>query len=663
MRIFNDKFFSQQPLLAPHLLPEGFARDAINVKVQRGFLESFRSPTKLFDFPLAVTTLHQRKDGGWWTSGGFESSVVESPINLDPYDRLYYTNDSNASVAPQVHYDINGQTKTVDLGVPADGAAPTVSSLGNQHVIECWFPDIDYDPNSYPSFTDSGTNAYYFTRDEGDTTGTYMYVQLKNGFKHRLEDGDVVWFPEYVVDVDWPAEVEEPKATTTLGHLTRLTAGVPRSIEVVSDYVFKVNVGVKAWVANIDYTTQKLEGLVQYAQEDDLPEYRAYAFSLVNELGEEGAIGNLSGQVLVHDREHVQVTVPIAVYDSVKYPNITRRRIYRTVTSNGETSLFMIDDRLVGDTTTFIDALPFDELGPELDSLDWLPPPENLRQLTGLPNGVLAGFAGNEVCLCEPNLPHAWPSKFRYGFTETVKAIAPIPEGLFVFCQRANYLLLGTYPENMTRQVIPESITCASLRSIVQMGGITFFVSVDGIMGIRGGEVENLTDTNTITQEQWAAYNPSQIRATAHENLYYGTDGTKSFIFDPRTRTLTDLDLTPELDALYADASSGILYYASGTGLYKFDDAPTRLNYFWHSKEHFTPALSFAWAQLDVINAHDGVTFKLYKNDVLLHTQVISTAGITCFRLPPDCSTRWHFTLEGNADIRSLTIAEGSDEL
>ena len=64
-----------------------------------------------------------------------------------------------------------------------------------------------------------------------------------------------------------------------------------------------------------------------------------------------------------------------------------------------------------------------------------------LQGLTYISNGIMAGFAGRQVCLSVPYLPHAWPISYRYTLDEDIVGVGTTPSAAaFLVQQRAGYI-------------------------------------------------------------------------------------------------------------------------------------------------------------------------------------------------------------------------------
>lgn len=117
-----------------------------------------------------------------------------------------------------------------------------------------------------------------------------------------------------------------------------------------------------------------------------IPETRVYTYTLVNK---ESGFDFESAPAPASASIDVKVGETVAVSNFSAIPSgytATHRRIYRSVSG---TYLFVAEIAVA--TSSYTDSVLAESLGEELPSLTWLPPPDTLRGLINLPNGIMAG--------------------------------------------------------------------------------------------------------------------------------------------------------------------------------------------------------------------------------------------------------------------------------
>ena len=255
----------------------------------------------------------------------------------------------------------------------------------------------------------------------------------------------------------------------------------------------------------------------------------SYVYTFVNDLGEESAPSFASATVLRPDGVAITVTTPTDIPSGISTEyGITTKRIYRAATgSTGTVFRFVAETPLA--TAEYVDTIPDTELGEVLESEDWDLPPDDLRGILALPNGVMAGFRRNQLCFSAQNHPHAWPVRYRVNTDTDIIGIGNIDTTVVVGTQSFPYVASGNDPSaySMAKFEVPQA--CVSKRSIAYLAGIgVVFASPDGLIAISGvGQVRNLTET-IFTREQWQALQPETIIGIAHDDVYhffYDTEG------------------------------------------------------------------------------------------------------------------------------------------
>lgn len=246
------------------------------------------------------------------------------------------------------------------------------------------------------------------------------------------------------------------------------------------------------------------------------------------------------------------------------------KRIYRTVGTSG---LFLYVGEVAVATTSFVDAVEAADLGEELPTADSSPPPKNLVSLVSLPNGCLAGLAGNELCFSDPYMPYSWPIRNRYAFSGVGVAAVAASNSVIVLTQTFPILFTGSDPEAMSATTLETYAPCVSARGVVDLGGEAVYPSFDGLWAVSPGAVNRVT-SKLYREEEWSQLNPASFTAAFHDGQYFATYTTGT---DSRTLVLdlneadSVVEVEESLDALYRNEYDGKLYVAKGEILYEWD--------------------------------------------------------------------------------------------
>ena len=402
-----------------------------------------------------------------------------------------------------------------------------------------------------------------------------------------------------------------------------------------------------------------------------------YVYTYVNDLGWESAPSPVSAED-VRNPEATSTLSGFATPPSGNY-NINTIRIYKTQTGSN-TNFYFLREVAVGTTSTTDDNRSLGEL---LETSTWLPAPgiptggslnttePNLTFLTAMWNGMMAGITGNSVRVCEPYSPYAWPAAYD--------VIPPDgkPVGLGVFGQ--NLLVLttsrpvlvnGSSPDGLDQQKIEMPQGCIAPRSIVSMGAGVAWASEDGLCWYGAGGPRLLT-AGIMLREDWQYINPSSIIACMYEGLYFAsyldtaTNTRKGFVIDPANpQGIYFLSLG--YDSMYFDELRDHLYVCRGTQIEKWDSAPDVgegagfLYYFVRSKQ-FKQPFPQSYGAAEVVASAYPVTFKLYADNELVHTQTVTSRNP--FRLPAKRAMDFLIQLEGTNPVQGVAIATTMKEL
>ena len=385
-----------------------------------------------------------------------------------------------------------------------------------------------------------------------------------------------------------------------------------------------------------------------------LPETRVYAYTFVNSWGQESAPS--PGSIPVNWTVGQTVRVNMATAPGGAW-NLTHRRIYRSVAG---TYLFVAQVAIT--TTSYTDAVSSDNVVEELPSLTWVMPPDQLRGIVAAPNGIMAGFVGNDIYFCEPFRPFAWP----LGYVQTVKypvvGLGVMDTTIAVLTKGYPYFLQGSHPDSMVLVQSDIEQACVSKRSIVSVGSSVLYASPDGLVMLSSGQSKILTE-GMFSRDQWQQLNPSSIHAYSHDRgyvaFYQTTSGQQGgFLVDLVSGTFIFHDLYAT--AGYSDKVNDTLYLCNtNRGVRKWL-AGSPKTYIWRSKKYSLPApLSFSCAQVEAES--DSLTARFYMDGVLTHTQTVTNRNP--FRLPPLRGRDLEIELQGNKEVFAVAVATSMAEL
>ena len=388
-----------------------------------------------------------------------------------------------------------------------------------------------------------------------------------------------------------------------------------------------------------------------------IQETRVYAYTLVNKesgFEMESAPSPASNEVEVYPSQPVTVAAFSAVPSGYV---VTHRRIYR---STAGTYLFVAEIPVAD--ASYEDTILAETLGEEIPSLTWLPPPADLKGLTNLPNGTLAGFTGRDIYFCDPYRPYAWPVQYMQSIDYPVVGLGRMDTTLAVLTTGTPYFIQGSHPDSMVVVQSDLAQACASKRSIVSTNGSVIYASPDGLVMLSANGSKIITE-QYFTHAQWQQYfKPDSIHAYQHDLKYvafYDNGVTQGgFIYD---LTSGQFILHDEYaTAGYTDLQIDKLFLAFADSSVKPWYVGPAKNYIWRSKKFTNPRpVTFSVAQVE--SEAYPVTAKFYIDGSLLHTQSVTSRDP--FRLPPGVGRDWEMQLEGNVEVFSAAIANSVQEL
>jgi len=265
------------------------------------------------------------------------------------------------------------------------------------------------------------------------------------------------------------------------------------------------------------------------------------------------------------DGVSVTVTTPTSLPTGVSTDyGITTKRIYRAATgSTGTAFLFVAEIPLA--TDDYVDVLTDAELGEVLPSDIWALPPDDLRGILALPNGVMVGFRRNQLCFSAQNHPHAWPIEYRLNTDTDIVGIGNVDNTVVIGTESFVYIASGNDPAAYSMSKFEVPYAAMSKRSFAYLTGIgVVFAGTNGLMAVSGpGQVRNLTDA-VFTDTQWKALDPTSMRAIAHNDIYFlfwETDALKGcYAIDMKSTGFGVVPMSFHASAMYNDPVGDTLF-------------------------------------------------------------------------------------------------------
>ena len=380
----------------------------------------------------------------------------------------------------------------------------------------------------------------------------------------------------------------------------------------------------------------------------------------------------------------VSVSIPPAPagLDIVSY------NLYRLVAQSDGSEVFELVQTLAANTTQAVvypDTTLDSALGDPLLSSDWEPPPADLQGILALPNGIMAGFFANTLCLSARNYPFAWPVDNQLPTDTPIVGIAAIDSTVLVLTTAHPYTAWGSDPSAYSMSKETANQGCVSKRSAAthkRLGVI--YASGNGLCYYRGqGDLDLIRMPGGdpyFSVEQWQALNPSSIIAVVHDDRYWfwytRADGAKGgYVLDlsPAGFGLVELDF--HVTAAYVDPASDTLYFVPDFSLYPINGSVVSapLNVLsqweggagvrarsWERDDFLLPrpaAFSMArvrgedYADLQLkVSCENGIAFQG------------AVSGSGPFVMAPVVGVRWNIALSGQSTVNGVELVEGGGE-
>jgi hypothetical protein len=389
---------------------------------------------------------------------------------------------------------------------------------------------------------------------------------------------------------------------------------------------------------------------------DDTTRY--YTETYVTGLGEEGPPGPPSPKATI--------TVPNSTVDVGLSPaptnnsNITARRLYRSVSGGGIADYLMVAELPIAQTT-YTDTLLDEEIGPVLETYNYTMPPDGMRGICQMANGICAGFVGNSVLFSEPYLPYAWPDQYKMTTEHDIVAITAIDTALIVGTTGYPYIFQGVSPAAVTGQKLSHlQQACVSPYSMVALDGLVLYAAPDGLVGV-GSDGGQVVTAGLITREQWQSMHPETMAAWYHEGKYVARTDTHQFIYDPQSGDIREI--TDRWDAAYSDMTLDALLIAKGTELMRWRGGDEYLAMRWRSKEFALPPGSMMACARVISDDIAAIGVKIFVDHVQVMELPPGAVPDRAFRLPAKRGRFWAIEVYGGGRVERIVIAPSLSEV
>ena len=337
---------------------------------------------------------------------------------------------------------------------------------------------------------------------------------------------------------------------------------------------------------------------------------------------------------------------------------VDKKRIYRV---GGSETAFTLVAEIDNADTTYVDGLGTTELdGDLLQTQTYTAPPTDLKYILEA-YAMLFGASGSRLYYTPINNPDAWPELNFIEFGTTITGTAEVSTGILVFTEFKTYIVLGSTPETLSKDILSQDQGCVGFESIQSIGNNTIWVSTDGICATNGGTVI------VVSRDALGKTEITPIDSVVHDEVYYVLDNNYQilaydFRFEPIFKRL-DLGIRSFAvgqDTLYgtSDPAEDNTYTFSTL----LSDLTSNTSMTWKSPRFVEGRITEEKTYKKVyISLYRDIILKVYIDDKLVLTREFEEDFHDQIQIPADCQ-RGHyiqFEITGTGEVTEIEYEVG----
>lgn len=333
---------------------------------------------------------------------------------------------------------------------------------------------------------------------------------------------------------------------------------------------------------------------------------RAYLYTWVSTYGEEGPP---SGPTTTTNHPDGTWTITLTAPTGTDTANrsLDHVNIYRTITSSAGVATFFFVASVPIATTTYADSNS-DTLvsaNNQLKSTGYTAPPTDLSGMTAMPNGVIAGFRGNEVWFTEPYLPHAWPAAYTINVDFPIVALASLGQSLIIMTAVSPYVATGVNPASMALSRASGILPCLSRGSVISSDDGVLFASAEGMAAISpAGAV--IASRKVIDKVEWVdSVYLRTLRCAGLNGAVYGWGSSDNGCFEPTAfdpARFEQSDQTGSRDGFMMNMDDPRIAW---TTLVRTDPVDSVMNDVWTGETFIISANKVLWVNTSEASGHE----------------------------------------------------------
>lgn len=601
------------------------------------------------------------EDGLLFYSWPGDVDAARSPIAQDPHDRLYYTTGTMFAVTNRDDMLPFGGGPMVNwlVGVPRPTVAPTLAVTAAPTPDNQNWQCVFFYESAGTKYQATNVTLTATTLDASSSSGT------TNAWTFTIPDMASGTPATAVPQV----ELIGINSTTNAQEFDEYSSS--------SSFVGTLqNAADWAVTLTISGTTGTVD-LAPSAQQGANQETVAYTYTYVNAYGEEGPPADPA--LATHEIGY-EIDVTITLDESVLtagYMQITEIRVYRTPSGSTVASYFYVGSIYPnysspsGPQYTFNDTVASGDLGEELSSTNYYPPPQNLVGLNSLPNGILYGWVDNALYFSNAYQPWAWNPANVLTFPNRIVGSLPMGEGLVMSTTAKPYVIAGSTPDAMSAAPLNISLAGVSKWSFANVGGLAMFATQEGIVVIEGAMGSMGYSDRFFTRDVWrqkyqAGFAQMRFAEWDGRLVVWAADGSFTpfmLRFEGMSGTMTEL---PNFNGAgsFINPLNDSFYYTNGKSVLQFNTG-VPLQSSWQSRiiiqqgpanyGAFEAMCDGEWVLTIYADDENGVMVKRFQTTL---------TGNVRDRLPSGYkSRRWQIALQGVGTFRELRIADSMRDL